>query len=76
MQITDLKEVNKELRQSMEELKELYENPRQKAVIVSGFTHTERIKKTLDMGAGSFVRKPYVLEKIGSAVRKVLDSRQ
>jgi len=48
-------------------------NPRQKAVVVSGFSETERVRKTLELGAGAFVRKPYVLEKIGLAVRRELD---
>ncbi len=50
-------------------------NPGQKAVIASGFSETDRVQKTLEMGAGAFVRKPYILEKIGLAVRKELDRR-
>ncbi|MEN6373690.1 MAG: response regulator [Smithella sp.] len=50
-------------------------NPRQKAVIVSGFSETDRVTKTLEMGAGAFVRKPYILEKIGLVVRKELDRK-
>jgi DNA-binding NarL/FixJ family response regulator len=50
-------------------------NPRQKAVIVSGFSETNRVRKTQEMGAGAFVRKPYILEKIGLAVRKELDRK-
>jgi PAS domain S-box-containing protein len=48
-------------------------NPAQKALIVSGFSETERVRKTLNMGAGAFVRKPYILENIGKAIRKELD---
>ena len=48
-------------------------NPFQKAVIVSGFSETDKVKKTLEMGAGSFIRKPYLIEKIGMAIRKELD---
>jgi len=48
-------------------------NPKQKAVIVSGFSETDRVRKTLNMGAGAFVRKPYILEKIGLAIRNELD---
>ncbi len=50
-------------------------NPGQKAVIVSGFSETDRVQKTLEMGAGAFVRKPYILEKLGIAVRKELDRK-
>ena len=46
--------------------------PGQKAVIVSGFSGNDRVEKAREMGAGSFVRKPYVLEKIGLAVRAEL----
>ncbi|MDD5712516.1 MAG: PAS domain S-box protein [Smithellaceae bacterium] len=48
-------------------------NPGQKAVIVSGFSETERVKKAQELGAGPYVRKPYIMEKIGLAVRKELD---
>ncbi len=48
-------------------------SPGQKAVIVSGFSETDRVRKTQEMGAGPFVRKPYILEKIGNAVRKELE---
>jgi DNA-binding NarL/FixJ family response regulator len=47
--------------------------PGQKAVIVSGFSETDRVRKSQEMGAGTFVRKPYILEKIGLAVRQELD---
>ncbi|HUH65948.1 MAG TPA: PAS domain S-box protein [Syntrophales bacterium] len=50
-------------------------NPRQKAIIVSGFSETERVKKALELGAGTYVKKPYVLEKIGIAIRKELSNR-
>jgi CheY-like chemotaxis protein len=46
---------------------------RQKAIIVSGFSETERVRQALALGAGAFVKKPYVLEKIGVAVRRELD---
>jgi len=50
-------------------------NPSQKAIIVSGFSETNRVRKTQELGAGTFVRKPYVLEKIGLAIRKELDRK-
>ena len=45
----------------------------QKAVIVSGFAITERVRRAQSLGAGSYVKKPYLLEKIGIAVRNELD---
>jgi CheY-like chemotaxis protein len=47
-------------------------HPKQKAVIVSGFSETERVQKAQKLGAGSYVRKPYIMEKIGLAIRKEL----
>ncbi|MCE5242202.1 MAG: PAS domain S-box protein [Desulfobacteraceae bacterium] len=46
--------------------------PRQKAVIVSGFSETERVSKAQALGAGAYVKKPYVLERLGLAIRREL----
>jgi len=48
-------------------------HPKQKAIIVSGFSETERVKEAQRLGAGAYVKKPYLLEKIGIAVRDLLD---
>jgi len=48
-------------------------NPKQKAIIVSGFSETVRVKQAQALGAGAYIRKPYVLEKLGLIVRKELD---
>ena len=47
--------------------------PRQKAIIVSGFSESERVNAAQALGAGTYVKKPYVREKLGLAVRKELD---
>jgi DNA-binding NtrC family response regulator len=47
--------------------------PKQKAIIVSGFSETERVKDAHVLGVGEYVKKPYVIEKLGMAVRKQLD---
>jgi PAS domain S-box-containing protein len=47
--------------------------PRQKAIIVSGFSESERVKTAEDIGAGAYVRKPYIKAKLGLAVRKELE---
>jgi len=47
-------------------------NPRQKAILVSGFSETERVREAQKLGAGAYVRKPYVMEKIGIAIREEL----
>ncbi len=51
-------------------------HPRQKAIIVSGFSETERVNAAQALGAGPYLKKPYVLEKLGLAVRKELDRDQ
>jgi len=47
--------------------------PDQKAVIASGYAETERVHEAQRLGAGSYIKKPYTLEKIGLAVRSELD---
>ena len=42
----------------------------QKAIIVSGFSESDRVKAAQAIGAGAYVKKPYVIEKLGLAVRK------
>jgi PAS domain S-box-containing protein len=49
--------------------------PHQRAIIVSGFAETDRVAMTQALGAGEFVKKPYIKERIGLAVRKELDGK-
>jgi two-component system cell cycle sensor histidine kinase/response regulator CckA len=46
--------------------------PDQKAIIVSGFAETERVKEAKRLGAGEFVRKPYTAEELAAAIRREL----
>jgi CheY-like chemotaxis protein len=48
-------------------------HPRQKAIIVSGFSETDRVNRARELGAGAYIKKPYVQEILGMAVRKELD---
>ncbi len=48
-------------------------HPQQKAIIVSGFSESDRVHSAQALGAGAYVKKPYVIEKLGLAVRKELD---
>jgi len=48
---------------------------KQKAIIVSGFSETDRVHDAQALGAGTYVRKPYVIEKLGLAVRNELDRK-
>jgi signal transduction histidine kinase/CheY-like chemotaxis protein len=50
-------------------------HPGQKAIITSGFSETNRVKKAQKLGAGTYVKKPYLLEKIGIAVKKELEKK-
>jgi CheY-like chemotaxis protein len=49
--------------------------PKQKAIIISGFSESERVNEAHALGAGAYLRKPYVMEKLGLAVRKELDRK-
>jgi len=47
-------------------------HPQQRAIITSGFSETDRVKQALELGVSAYVRKPYLLENIGMALRKAL----
>lgn len=47
--------------------------PHQKAIVVSGYSETDRVKEAQALGAGPYVKKPFTLEKIGFVVRQELD---
>lgn len=49
-------------------------NPGQKAIIASGFTETEQVKEAKRLGAGTYIKKPYLIEEIGLAVKAELDN--
>jgi len=51
-------------------------HPGQKAVIASGFSETDRVKAAQRLGAGVYVKKPYLLGKLGTAVRTELDKEK
>lgn len=48
-------------------------HPAQKVVIASGFSETERVKEAQRLGAGSYIKKPYTIEKIGVVVKQELE---
>jgi signal transduction histidine kinase len=50
-------------------------NRKQKAIIVSGFSDSERVHAAHVLGAGEYIKKPYVLEKLGMVIRTELDKR-
>ncbi len=48
-------------------------NPSQRALIVSGYSESERVEEAQKLGAGAFVKKPLTLEGLAAALRKELD---
>jgi len=48
-------------------------NPDQKAIIASGYSETKRVKAAQKLGAGAYVKKPYLLGRIGKAIKKELN---
>ena len=40
---------------------------------MSGFSETDRVKAAQALGAGAYVKKPYVIEKLVLAVKKELE---
>lgn len=54
-------------RQTYEKILEI--TPQQKAVIASGFSESEEVKRALKLGAGAFIKKPYTLEQLGLAIQ-------
>ncbi len=47
-------------------------HPDQKAIITSGFSENEEVKKALKLGVSRFIRKPYTMEQLGTTVKKTL----
>ena len=47
--------------------------PEQKSIIASGYSESIRVKEALQLGAGAYVKKPYLMENIGRAIRAELD---
>jgi len=54
----------------------LKSHPCQKAVIVSGYAETERVRQAQQLGAGPYVKKPYLIDKLGLAIRVELDREE
>ncbi|MBU2452571.1 MAG: response regulator, partial [Proteobacteria bacterium] len=48
-------------------------NPGQKAIIASGYSESEEVLMAQDLGAGSFVKKPYTILDMGIAVKEELE---
>ena len=47
--------------------------PDQKSIIASGYSETARVKEAQSLGAGTYIKKPYLLQKIGRAIKAELE---
>ena len=50
----------------------LVNHPEQKVIIASGYSETERVRELQNLGAGAYIKKPYLMETIAQAVREAL----
>lgn len=57
-------------RQTYEEV--LKTTPNQKAIIVSGFSESDDVRATLQMGASDFLKKPYTMLDLARAVKRAV----
>jgi len=59
-------------RQTYTEILKMY--PDHKAVIASGFSESDDVKATIQLGADSIIKKPYSMDQLGQAVKTALSS--
>ena len=59
-------------RETFEKLKEL--NPDVRAILSTGYSEDDRARQMLAMGVKAFVQKPYRIDDLASAVRRILDT--
>ena len=50
----------------------LERHPRQRAILVSGYAQTERVRKAMLLGARSYLKKPYTLASLARVVAEAL----
>ena len=48
-------------------------HPDQKSIIASGYSESMRVKEAQHLGAGTYIKKPYLLKKIGRAIKYELN---
>jgi CheY-like chemotaxis protein len=49
-------------------------HPGQRSIIASGYSESDRVKEAQKIGAGEYIKKPYLIEKFGRAVKKGLEA--
>jgi signal transduction histidine kinase len=47
-------------------------SPKQKVIIVSGYSENERVQTALNLGNGSYLKKPYTIDEVSSIVKTEL----
>ena len=47
-------------------------NPGQKALIASGYSDNQDVKRALALGAGGFIKKPYSMRELFMAIQSVI----
>ena len=47
-------------------------HPEQRAIIASGYAETDKVKTAQRMGAGEYLKKPYMIDSLGKAVKMAL----
>ena len=51
-------------------------HPRQRAILASGYSETDRVKEALKLGAGKYIKKPYTVKEISVAVMEELAGKK
>jgi PAS domain S-box-containing protein len=46
--------------------------PGQRAIIASGYAETDKVKAAQGLGAGEYLRKPYMIDRLGKVVKNAL----
>ncbi len=54
----------------------LEDHPGQRAILASGYAETERVRQAQRLGAGQYLKKPYLLDKLALAVKQALEAPQ
>jgi two-component system, cell cycle sensor histidine kinase and response regulator CckA len=47
-------------------------HPGQRGIIASGYAETDKVKTAQRLGAGEYLKKPYMIDSLGKAVKKAL----
>jgi two-component system, cell cycle sensor histidine kinase and response regulator CckA len=47
-------------------------HPRQRGIIASGYAETDKVKTAQHLGAGEYLKKPYMIDSLGKAVKYAL----